>query len=164
MDNRQQAVAGVVPPDFAEARIRERYPSVARNPGIAGLGRLLTRTILLAPLAWLLMSALYFGKLLPFLMRRYTVTNRRVMIRKGWKGVVSQEVPLSAIDEVRVVTDANSNFFRAANLEILSGDKIVLTLPGLPEPEAFRHSILNARNAWAPGKVKSLPFVAASVN
>ena len=85
-DARTQVVTGVVPPEVAEARIREVWPSVAASPGIANLGRVLTGTIVLAPLAWLLMAAVYFGKLLPFRAKRYTVTNRRVMIRRGLKG------------------------------------------------------------------------------
>ena len=51
MDMRQQAVTGVVPPELAEARIRECYPSVARNPAVARLGQTLMRTIVLASLA-----------------------------------------------------------------------------------------------------------------
>ena len=85
------------------------------------------------------------------------------MIRKGWKGKVVQEVPLAQIDEVRLVTDGNSDFFRAGNLEIISNGKVVMTLAGVPEPESYKHSIINARNAWVPGKVKTLPFIAASV-
>jgi hypothetical protein len=84
------------------------------------------------------------------------------MIRKGWKGVPRQEVPLADIDEIRLVTDANSDFFRAANLEIVHQGRVVLTLLGVPDPESFRHAILNAANAWVPGKSKSLPFIAAS--
>jgi hypothetical protein len=84
------------------------------------------------------------------------------MIRKGWSGTPSQEVALADIDEVRVVTDANSDFFRAANLEIVSNGQVVLTLPGVPEAEAFRHAIINACTAWVPGKAKTLPFIAAS--
>jgi hypothetical protein len=162
MDIRDQAVTGVTPPQVAEAKIREAYPSVARAAGLAALGKKLTRTIVLAPLAWLLMSAAYFGKLLPIAMTRYTLTNRRLMIRKGWKGVPRQEVPLADIDEIRLVTDANSDFFRAANLEIVHQGRVVLTLLGVPDPESFRHAILNAANAWVPGKSKSLPFIAAS--
>jgi hypothetical protein len=162
MDIRQQAVTGVIPPDLAEARIRERWPSVARNPAVARLGKLLTRTIILAPLAWLLMAGLFFSKLGPFFARRFTLTNRRVMIRKGWSGKVAKEVPLSQIDDVRVVTDANSDFFRAGNLEIISNGQVAMTMVGVPEPESFRHSILDARNAWVPGKVKTLPFIPAS--
>src|SRR5947209_18341159 len=105
VDYRQQAITGVVPPEVGEAKIREVWPSVASAPAVAGLGQKLSRTIILAPLAWLVMSAVYFGKLLPFVASRYTLTNRRLMIRRGWKGVPSHEIPLARIDDVRVVHD-----------------------------------------------------------
>jgi uncharacterized membrane protein YdbT with pleckstrin-like domain len=162
VDYRQQAVTGVIPPDVGEAKIREVWPSVASVSLVAGLGQKLTRTIVLAPLAWLIMSAVYFGKLLPFAASRYTLTNRRLMIRRGWKGTPSHEVPLARIEEVRVVNDAHSDFFRAGTLEIVEGGKVVLTLPGTPEAEGFRIAILSARNAWVPGKAKTMPFIAAS--
>src|SRR5579863_2116354 len=146
IDYRQQAITGVIPPGVAEAKIREVWPSVASVSAVAGLGQKLTRTIILAPLAWLIMSAVYFGKLLPFAASRYTLTNRRLMIRRGWKGIPSHEVPLARIDAVRVVNDAHSDFFRAGTLEILEGGAVVLTLHGTPEAEAFRIAILNARN------------------
>jgi hypothetical protein len=114
-------VTGVIPPQIAEARIREAWPSVAALPMIATIGRILTGTYVLAPLAWLIMSAGYFGKLLPIFMRRYTLTNQRLMVRKGWSGKPGEQVPLEKIDEVRIVRDANSEFFRAGNLEVLTG-------------------------------------------
>jgi hypothetical protein len=164
-DERQQPVTGVVPPQVAEAKIREAWPSVSRAPGVANLGRLLTRTILLAPLGWLVMSLLYFSKVIPGFARRYTLTNRRLMIRHGVIGKVAGEIALADIDEVRIQTDANSDFFRAATLEILSGGQVRLTLPGTPEPESFRIAILNACNAWVPGRTsKTVPFVPASAN
>jgi uncharacterized membrane protein YdbT with pleckstrin-like domain len=162
MDYRLQAVTGVVPPQSGEAKIREAWPSVASAPAIAGLGLMLTRTIILAPLAWVIMAAVYFGKLSPFIAKRYTLTNRRLMIRRGWKGTPQQEVPLEKIDDVRVVHDMNSSFFRAGTLEVLHDGQVALRLPGVPEAEAFKIAILNARNAWVPGKVKSMPFIAAS--
>jgi hypothetical protein len=156
-----QVVTGVMPPQLGEARIREAFPSVARVPAVASLGRALTATIVLAPLGWLIMSAVYFGKLLPLVGRRYTLTNRRLMIRTVWKGVALKEVALVDIDEVRVVVDANSDFFRAANLEIVSKGQVALTLPGVPEAEGFKHAIINACNAWVPNRVRE-PFVPAS--
>ena len=162
MDIRSQAVTGVVPPELGEAVIRQCWPSVARSSAVAGLGKALTRTIILAPLAWLMMAGAYFGKLLPFAACRYVLTNRRMMIRRGWSGKVAQEIPLDQIDDVKLVTDGNSTFFRSGNLEILRNGTTALTLSGVPEPDSFRHAILNARNAWAPGKVKSLPFIPAS--
>lgn len=149
MNLSQQAISGVIAPELAEGLIRETYASVASHAAAASLGKMLTRTIILAPLAWLVMAGPYFGKLAPFLMRRYTLTNRRLMIRAGWKGSPIKEVPLEQIDEVRLVRDANSDFFRAANLEIISDGRYVLTLHGVPDPEGFRHAILDSRNAGA---------------
>jgi hypothetical protein len=157
-----QPVAGLTPPAIGEARIRDAYPSVAANFAVATLGYRLTQTIFLAPVAWLVMSLAYFGKVLPFMARRYSLTNRRLMIRAGWAGKPIAEVPLSDIEEVRIVTDANSNFFRAATLEIVKGGKVVLTLPGVPEPDAFRQSILTAADAWVPGRCKAIPFISAA--
>jgi hypothetical protein len=156
-----QVITGVMPPLLGEARIREAFPSVASAPAVAGLGRALTATVVLAPLGWLVMSAVYFGKLLPFVGRRYTLTNRRIMIRTVWKGAALKEVALADVDDVRVVTDANSDFFRAANLEIVSKGQVALTLPGVPEPEGFKHAIINSCNAWVPHRPRG-PFVPAS--
>jgi hypothetical protein len=157
---REQVVTGVVPPQLGEALIREVFPSVAAIPAVATPGRKLICSIVLAPAGWALMLPFYFLKILPGLARRYTLTNRRVMLRRGLKPVPSQEVKLSEIDDVRVVKDANSHFFRAATLEIVSGGKVVLTLPGVPEADAFRISILNACKAWAPGRIQPV-FVPA---
>lgn len=145
-------ITGVIPPQVEEARIRDVWPSVAASPGLASLGKGLTYTILLAPLAWMIMGMAYFAKVMPFTARRYSLTNRRVMIRKGWSGKVGGEVPLELIREVKVVSDDNSDFFRAAPLHILGegSDQPLLILPGVPEPENFRRAILHARDAWFP--------------
>jgi len=163
IDVSEQVITGVVPPELGEAKIREAWPSVAASPAIAGLGQALTRTIILAPLAWMIMALAYFGKVLPIIARRYTLTNRRLMIRRGWKAKVSHEIPLADIDEVRVQTNLNSTFFRAGTLEIISSGQVKMILPGVREPDSFRQAILNACAAWVPGRAKALfPFVAAS--
>src|SRR5262249_39897628 len=154
----KQAVTGVVPPQVAEARLRTAWPAVtAVSPALANLGARLTRTRFLAPLAWLMMAPLYFKKVLPFAARRYVLTNRRVMVQKGLRGKRGDEVALTDVDDVRLVESSFSPFYRAATLEVLSGGQVKLTLPGVPEPEAFRQSILNAVMAWVPGKSKALP-------
>ena len=157
---RDQVIPGIGAPGAGEALIREVFTSVAARPAVASLGRMCILSIAFAPLGWGLMLPFYFLKILPGLARRYTLTNRRVMLRRGLKPVASGEVKLSEIDDVRVVTDANSQFFRAATLEIVSDGKVVLTLPGCPEADAFRISILNSCRAWAPGRLKEV-FVAA---
>jgi hypothetical protein len=163
-DGRRQAITGVVPPQSAEAMIREVWPSVAASPALAGPGRKITelagklaRTVVLLPVAiliaavgWLIMAPAYFGKVLPFLAKRYTLTNRRLMIRRGLKPKPSHEVNLAEIDDVRIHKDSHSEFFMAGTLEVISKGQVVLTFPGVPGPENFRHAILNACKAWAP--------------
>ncbi|HKB38103.1 MAG TPA: PH domain-containing protein, partial [Gemmataceae bacterium] len=132
------------------------------NAGLALLGRRLTQTYVLVPLGWLVLLPLFLVKFAPFLCKRYTLTNRRLMIQRGLKAKSKQEVALSAIDDVRLVGDSYNPFYRAATLEVLSGGKVVLTLTGVPEPESFRQSILNAVYAWVPGKSRALPMIPAS--
>jgi hypothetical protein len=148
--------------DERGTRIREIWPSVKRVPAIANLGKFLTNTIVLAPLGWLVMASVYFGKLLPFVGVRYRLTDKRVMILRGWKGSISQQVLLSEIDDVLLDADTIDSFFRSADLKITCGGKAVMTLVAVPDADSFRHMILDARNAWAPGRVKSLPFIPAS--
>jgi hypothetical protein len=161
-DMRRQAVTGVVPPGLGEALIRQGWPSVASVPAAARVGRQLTASRVGAPLAWLLLAPLYFKKVMPFLATRYTLTNRRIMIQRGLKPHPVQEVPLADIEDVRVVRDDNSEFFRAANLEIIAKGQVALMLPGVPEADSFRVAILNACKAWVPGnKLPGFEFVPA---
>jgi hypothetical protein len=142
-------------------RIREIWPTVMRVPAIANLGRLLNNTIILAPLGWLIMSAVYFGKVLPFIAVRYRLTDKRIMILSGWKGAIKQQVLLADIDDVVLDPDSIDQFFRSADLKIISNGQVAMTLTAVPDAESFRHAILDSRNAWVPGKVKLLPFIAA---
>jgi hypothetical protein len=162
-DRRKQAVTGLTPPQLDEAKIRDAWPSVAAYPRLAALGRfLMRRTIILAPLAWLILALPYFLKVVPGLARRYTLTNRRLMLQRGMRPQPAEQVPLDQIEAIHVREDANSAFFRAATLEIVSGGQVIMRLPGVPNPEAFRHAILNACQAWAPGKIVTDKFIPAS--
>ena len=76
------------------------------------------------------------------------------MVQGGLKPAPIQEVLLAEIDEVRVLNDDNSAFFRASTLEIVAKGAVILTLPGVPEPESFRHAIINACNAFVPGRAR----------
>jgi hypothetical protein len=165
VDQRKQAVTGVTPPQEAEAIIREVFPSVVASPlpgakAGARLGRKLMRSFVGAPLAWALLIPPYFAKVMPFLAKRYTLTNRRLMIRRGIRPKPTHEVALSEIEDLQILKDADSDFYREGTIEIISNGKPALTLEGVPEPESFREAILNACRAWAPGKIKA-PFIPA---
>lgn len=151
-DSRRQAIAGLFPPQLGEALIRQAWPSVAAFPAIASLGRTLILSYVGAPLGWALMLPVYFAKILPFVARRYTITNKRVMIQTGLKPQPIAEVELTKIEDVRIQKDVNSEFFRSGNLELITDGKVALTLVGVPEPESFRICILSATRAWGFSK------------
>jgi hypothetical protein len=159
-----QVVTGLVPPELGEATIRVVWPSVASSAAVASLGRAMMRTIILAPVAWLMLAPFYFKKILPGLACRYTLTNRRLMIQRGWKRKPSQEVSLAQIDDVRLKSDSYDPFYRTADLEILSQGQVVMTLPAVPNAESFRHAIINAYKAWVPGKADTGKFIPASAS
>jgi hypothetical protein len=159
-DRRHQAITGLTPPQVDEAWSRVTWPSVAAYPFFATLGRQLTATIVLAPLGWLVMALPFFLKVLPGRSHRYYLTNRRVLEYRG-KNVVS-EAALADVEEVRIVEDANSAFFRSGTLEMVSKGQVVMTLRGVPNPQALRQAILNACKAWVPGRAALDGFVPAS--
>src|SRR5438093_8857816 len=75
-----QPVTGVVPPQLAEATIRTVWPSVtAASPAAANLARPLMRSIVLAPLGWVVLIWPFVKRLL-FVPRRYALTNHRLLI------------------------------------------------------------------------------------
>jgi hypothetical protein len=158
----RQAVAGLMPPQLGEALIREVWPTVVHaQPAVAGLAKRLIRSVFLAPLGWLVQAPLFLKKFAPMICERYTLTNQRLMVQRGWKPAPHQQVPLEQIDDVRDDPAAYDPFYHCGTLEVISGDKVVLRLTGVPEPEGFRHAILNAVRAWVPGKAKG-PFLPAS--
>jgi hypothetical protein len=143
-----------------ESLIRRTWTSVQAIPAVASLGRKLIESYVGAPLGFLVMAPFYFKKILPGIALRYTLTNQNLMIERGLLPVAEKTVPLSEIEEVRIVRDENSAFFRSATLEIVGKGEVKLTLPGVPEPEGFRQAILNACMAWVPGRAAAwMPFV-----
>jgi len=158
-----QVITGVTPPALAEALIRECRPAVTAWPGPAKLAHALIRSVVLAPVGWLLLGPLFALKFAPLFSRRYTLTNRRLMVRRGLKGTPAESVELRHIDEVRLVPGSEDPFYLSATLEVRGGGVVLLTLPAVPEPQGFRQAVLNACAAWVPGKGKILtPFLSAS--
>ncbi len=158
----RQAVAGLMPPQLGEALIRETWPTVVRyQAGLSRVGERLMKTIVLAPLGWLLMGPLFLRKFMPFLCKRYTLTNRRLMIQRGLKPHPVEEIPLADIDDVRPVEGTYDSFYLSGDLEVVSGGQARMKLIGVAEPESFRRAILDAVKAWVPAKARG-PFLPAS--
>ena len=143
----KQAVAGVVPFESEEALITQVCPSIAANPVGRVLGRLYDLPIpfglIFAMLTLPIPLVLFFATLF----RRYALSTRRVWIRKGLRGKDGPGVQLAEIEEVRVAVRPGQEFYRAADLHVVVAGRDALLLRGVPNPEAFRHNILAARDA-----------------
>jgi len=155
--SQSHAISGVVPPSVAEATVMTVWPSVAST----GLGQVLGRVyrirdgfgpisvgrlVLLATIPLGLM--LYLTMRLPWAIRRYRLTNRRVMIERGINPRVEQYVDLDRFDAIDVVVSPGQEWYAAGDLVFRRGPIETLRLPGVSRPESFRRVCLEARQAY----------------
>jgi hypothetical protein len=154
-NQKQQPISGVTPSLVDEQLVMEIWPSISAY----GLGRLVGRlfsvpgrigpvrlTFFMGLLIFWIPLILYFwpGRLF----RRYVLTNRRLLEKRGPSGRVTKEVALESIGDVRCVVRPGQKYFLAADLEVVAEDGSVLaTFPGVPSAEPFRRAILRARDA-----------------
>jgi hypothetical protein len=155
-----QAVTGLMPPQLGEAIIREEWPTIIGTPiaaPIAPIAVLLSNTIILRPIAWLLMLPLLVKRVLPVIGKKYRLTNKRLcLVRFGLKKPY-REIALADIDTVKIDPNTYSDYFRCATLEVIrTGGEVAMRLRGVRDPESFRLAILNACGAWAPKKPKGV--------
>ncbi len=150
-----QAIAGVSPTQ--EREIETEFPSIAA----VGPGRLLGSILESLPvrIGGVKLSYILFGlPLAPLGVvgylqlkvtgQRYMVTNRSVSIRGALTGQSIKQVALKDVADVSVDVRSGQEFYRAGDVVLrnASGDEI-LRCEGVPQPERFRHVILEARDA-----------------
>jgi hypothetical protein len=156
-----QAVTGLMPPQLGEAIIREEWPTIIGSsvPGVGAIGRLavlLSDTVILRPIAWLMMLPLFIKRVIPILGKKYRLTNKRLLIMPFGLKKPRREIALSDIDTVVLDINSYSTYFRCANLDVMSKGQVAMRLRGVRDPESFRLAILNACCAWAPRKPKGV--------
>ena len=159
------SISGVVPPSVAEATIMTVWPSVASTGLGKALGRLyriregfgpisIGRLSLLATIPIGLM--LYLSLRLPWAIKRYRLTNRRVRIEQGINPQVLQFVTLDGFDAIDLEVSPGQEWYAAGDLIFRRGPIETLRLPGVSRPESFRRVCLEARQAYV-GAAKHQP-------
>lgn len=159
------SISGVVPPSVAEATIMTVWPSVGSTGLGKALGRLyriregfgpisIGRLALLATIPLGLM--LYLSLRLPWAIKRYRLTNRRVRIEQGIDPKVVQFVTLDGFDAVDLEVSPGQEWFACGDLVFRRGPIETLRLPGVSRPESFRRVCLEARQAYV-GAAKHQP-------
>ena len=139
----KQAIAGVAPPEVAEVTSAVVWPSI----GAYGLGRLVGRLCgvrigygfftLGKPLALLtipLSLAVYVWKILPSLCRRYRLTNRRIVIQKGYSAKDEKGIGLDQFDSIEIRVLPGQAWLRCGEMLLLRDGQEALRLSGVLRP------------------------------
>jgi hypothetical protein len=165
----KQAIAGVLPSQIGEATIMIVWPSIAATSIGRFFGRLygiragvsfLTVGNLIALSSIPIMLPLYFFQKAPFWIRRYRLTNRRVIIERGIRGKPDQYVDLDRFDAIDVVVLPGQEWYPAGDLVFRRGTIETFRLRGVQRPETFRQTCLKAHHAYV-GVRKAMELVSA---
>jgi hypothetical protein len=133
------------------------WPSVASTGLGKALGRLyriregfgpfsIGRLALLATIP--IGLVLYLSLRLPWAIKRYRLTNRRVRVEQGINPKVVQFVALDGFDAIEVEAGPGQEWYAAGDLVFRRGQIETLRLPGVSRPESFRRVCLEARQAY----------------
>jgi len=140
-----------------ETTLTTRWPTVAATPAgrlvgrLAGIqigwGRVFTLGTLLAVVTVPISLAVFAWQLMPFVARRYRLTNRRVVIQKGLSAVDEADVGLDEFDAIDVEILPGQESFHAGDLVFRRQGEEVFRLRGVSRPEPLREACLKARTA-----------------
>jgi len=152
-----QAIAGVAPSELDEVTSMVVWPSIAATPigrlvgRLAsvpyGVGRFFTLGKLLALASIPLALVAFAWKLMPFVARRYRLTNRRVIIQKGLSAADGPSIDLDEFDAIQIEVLPGQKWLRAGELVFRQGEEDVFRLSGVGSPKSFRQTCLKARTA-----------------
>jgi hypothetical protein len=150
-------IPGVMPSDLTEVTCRVVWPTIgATRAGRIvgqmgavqlGFGEFFTLGKLLAIASIPLALVVFAWQLMPCVCRRYALSNRRIIIRKGLMPVDEHWIALDEFDTVDVEVLPGQQWLHAGELIFKRGGSEVLRLSGVSRPDVFRHVCQAARTA-----------------
>jgi hypothetical protein len=153
----KSAFPGFVPPELDELDAMTIWPTIGAYPLGRLVGRLCASKIGLGGFftlgkIWTLVTiplslAVFGWQLMPYICRRYTLSNRRIIIRRGLQPLDAKWVDLDGFDAIEVEVLPGQEWLHAGDLIFKRGETEVLRLSGVSRPEVFRQVCLSAQNA-----------------
>ena len=141
----------------AESTLTVRWPTItATAPGRLvgrlasldyGFGTILTFGVLTSVATLPISLAVYAWQLMPFLARRYRLTDRRIMIQRGLTPADGPSIAYEDFDSIEVETLPGQAWLHTGDLVFKQSDKEVFRLAGVSRPEIFRQICLDAQDA-----------------
>jgi hypothetical protein len=153
----KQPIAGVSPPSKSEVTVMTVFPTLGASGAGRMIGRLCSLQVgvgfftlgkLLAVLMIPVALPLFALSLLPGVLTRYRVTNRRVIVQKGLSAVDQRWVDLDRFDAIEVEVLPGHAWYRAGDLIFRNGQIETFRLAGVPTPQAFRLTCLAAHRGY----------------
>ncbi len=151
-----QPIAGVAPPELREVASMTVWPSIAATRAGRRVGALcalragwgpFTLGKLMALATIPVSLVLYFWKVLPGSASRYRLTNRRVIVQKGFLPVDVASVGLDQFDDIRIEVLPGQEWLRSGDVLFLQNGQPLLRLAGVPRPEVFEQICRKAQTA-----------------
>jgi hypothetical protein len=153
----KQPFAGVSPAELGEVPSLTVWPTigslragrlVGRLAAVrVGFGEFFTLGKLLAVATIPLSLAVFAWQLMPYVCRRYTLTNRRIIIRKGLMPADEQWIGLDEFDTIDIEILPGQAWLHAGEILFKRCGSEVLRLSGVSRPEVFRQMCLTAQKA-----------------
>jgi hypothetical protein len=153
----KQAIAGVAPSQTSEVTVTIEWPTIAAT----GLGRFLGRLYGIRAGVWIFTLGrlflgltlpiglfLFFWMLAPWNVRRYRLTNRRLIVEGGAKFKPQQYVDLNRFDSIQIDVRPGQAWYPAGDLIFKLGQIETLRITGVGYPEVFRMTCLKAHQAY----------------
>lgn len=157
-----QAIAGVAPESLSEVTIMTVWPSIAATRTGQALGRLyairsgccnvLTVGNLIALASIPVALLLYFFPWITNTVRRYRLTNRRLIVERGLLPRAERSVSLDDFDAIDVVVQPGQAWYPAGDLVFRRGNIESFRIYGVRRPESFRQTCLKAQRAHSSVK------------
>jgi hypothetical protein len=166
----KQAIAGVAPPDLKEVTIMTVWPTNAVTglgrwlgtwyESRAGFGKYLTVGKLALLLSIPLALGLFFFLLKPGFNRRYRLTNRRLILERGYRPVlekgpqpvIERFVLLDDFDTIDIVILPGQSWYHSGEMIFRKGALETFRLSGVSRPETFRRTCLEAQRSFSSVK------------
>jgi hypothetical protein len=90
--------------------------------------------------------AVFCWQLMPWVCRRYALTSRRIVIKKGLSAVEGPSLPLDGFDAVEVAVLPGQAWLHAGEVIFKLSGQEVFRLAGVSRPEVFRQVCFKVRN------------------
>jgi hypothetical protein len=153
----KQAIAGIAPSQTSEVTVTIEWPTIAAT----GLGRSLGRMYAIKAGWWIfsvgrcIMLAtlpiglfLFFWMLAPWNVRRYRLTNRRLIVEAGGNFKPQQYVDLDRFDSIAIEVRPGQAWYPAGDMIFKLGPVETLRIEGVGYPETFKATCMKAHQAF----------------